>query len=211
MDVGGNALWRRERDSNPRYGFPQTRFPSVRLQPLGHPSGQGAHYIRMRPSGKRSRPPPRELTEGTIAADIHYAHITGAAGAGHFGRRGTGPNTGRDAEGGVARMLGFLPRFVGLWFVAGALVALTIDAAKSIAASSIAMTPLGMALYTLAPATLMSAQAFVQQSIDPYIGGWLWDPVIQWILLLPTFAVLGVLGFLLTYLGRRRGLRVAYA
>ena len=30
--------WRRERDSNPRYGFPQTRFPSVRLQPLGHPS-----------------------------------------------------------------------------------------------------------------------------------------------------------------------------
>jgi site-specific DNA recombinase len=31
--------WRREWDSNPRYGFPYTRFPSVRLQPLGHPSG----------------------------------------------------------------------------------------------------------------------------------------------------------------------------
>ena len=31
--------WRRERDSNPRDGFPPTRFPSVRLQPLGHPSG----------------------------------------------------------------------------------------------------------------------------------------------------------------------------
>jgi hypothetical protein len=30
--------WRRERDSNPRYGFPQTHFPGVRLQPLGHPS-----------------------------------------------------------------------------------------------------------------------------------------------------------------------------
>ena len=30
--------WRRERDSNPRYGYPHTRFPSVRLQPLGHPS-----------------------------------------------------------------------------------------------------------------------------------------------------------------------------
>ena len=28
--------WRREWDSNPRYGFPYTRFPSVRLQPLGH-------------------------------------------------------------------------------------------------------------------------------------------------------------------------------
>jgi hypothetical protein len=30
--------WRREWDSNPRYGFPYTRFPSERLQPLGHPS-----------------------------------------------------------------------------------------------------------------------------------------------------------------------------
>jgi hypothetical protein len=27
--------WRRERDSNPRNGFPFTRFPSVRLQPSG--------------------------------------------------------------------------------------------------------------------------------------------------------------------------------
>ena len=30
--------WRRERDLNPRYGFPHTHFPGVRLQPLGHPS-----------------------------------------------------------------------------------------------------------------------------------------------------------------------------
>src|SRR3546814_10307053 len=33
------AHWRRERDSNPRYGSPYTHFPGVRLQPLGHPSG----------------------------------------------------------------------------------------------------------------------------------------------------------------------------
>jgi hypothetical protein len=32
------SSWRREWDSNPRYGFPYTRFPSVRLKPLGHPS-----------------------------------------------------------------------------------------------------------------------------------------------------------------------------
>ncbi|HEY5082863.1 MAG TPA: hypothetical protein VII91_13270 [Bauldia sp.] len=108
-------------------------------------------------------------------------------------------------------MLGFLPRFVGLWFVAGGLVALVVDAAKSIAASALTMTPLGAALHTLAPATLLSAQAFVQQDVEPYLGHWIWDPVIQWILLLPTWAVLGFLGFLLTYLGRRRRLRVAYA
>jgi hypothetical protein len=27
---------RTERDSNPRYAFTYTRFPGVRLQPLGH-------------------------------------------------------------------------------------------------------------------------------------------------------------------------------
>ena len=31
--------WRTGRDSNPRYGFPYTHFPGVRLQPLGHLSG----------------------------------------------------------------------------------------------------------------------------------------------------------------------------
>ncbi len=53
---GANAVltqglkWRRERDSNPRYGFPYTHFPGVRLQPLGHPSvrklkaPRAAHY-----------------------------------------------------------------------------------------------------------------------------------------------------------------------
>jgi hypothetical protein len=29
-------IWRRDRDSNPGYPFEYTRFPSVRLQPLGH-------------------------------------------------------------------------------------------------------------------------------------------------------------------------------
>ena len=35
--------WRREWDSNPRYSLKYTRFPSVRLKPLGHLSvGQSA-------------------------------------------------------------------------------------------------------------------------------------------------------------------------
>jgi hypothetical protein len=108
-------------------------------------------------------------------------------------------------------MIGFVSRFVGLWFIAGALVAIVIDATKTIAASALTVTPLGLAFYTLTPSTLISVQEFVQQKIEPTVGGWLWDPVIQWILLLPTWAVLGFLGFLLTYLGRRRRVRTAYA
>ena len=58
--------WRRERDSNPRYGFPYTHFPGVRLQPLGHPSSAESFQVcnlvricanRMRfPASLRSAP-----------------------------------------------------------------------------------------------------------------------------------------------------------
>ena len=38
-EKGLNSLqWRREWDSNPRYALTHTRFPSVLLKPLGHPS-----------------------------------------------------------------------------------------------------------------------------------------------------------------------------
>ena len=38
-NVGRGSAWRRGWDSNPRYAFTYTRFPSVRLKPLGHLSG----------------------------------------------------------------------------------------------------------------------------------------------------------------------------
>jgi hypothetical protein len=108
-------------------------------------------------------------------------------------------------------MIGFFSRFVGLWLIAGALVALVVDATKSVAASALIVTPLGAAWSDLNVATLMSAQEFVQRNIEPTIGRWLWDPVIQTILLLPTWGILGGLGFLLTWLGRPRRLKSAYA
>jgi hypothetical protein len=33
---GSRKIWRRERDSNPRYPLRYTRFRGARLQPLGH-------------------------------------------------------------------------------------------------------------------------------------------------------------------------------
>src|SRR5205807_3025815 len=35
-NAAARRRWRREWDSNPRYGLTYTRFPSVRLKPLGH-------------------------------------------------------------------------------------------------------------------------------------------------------------------------------
>src|SRR4051794_23167429 len=53
--------WRREWDSNPRYSFPHTRFPSVRLKPLGHLSGcpllKGRDDFCKWSGGKPSRSP----------------------------------------------------------------------------------------------------------------------------------------------------------
>jgi hypothetical protein len=108
-------------------------------------------------------------------------------------------------------MIGFLSRFLGLWLIAGALVALVIDATKTIAASRLTVTALGEAWASLGMASLMAAQEFVQQTLEPTIGRWLWDPLIQSILLLPAWVVLGALGFLFTWLGRRRRIKVAYA
>jgi hypothetical protein len=108
-------------------------------------------------------------------------------------------------------MLLFVPRFIGLWFVAGALVAITIDAAKSIAASALTLTPFGATLHALAPATLLAAQTFIQQSIEPHLGGWIWNPLIQSVLLLPTWLILGAAGFVLSYVGRRRTPQSAFA
>jgi len=108
-------------------------------------------------------------------------------------------------------MLGFASRFVGLWFVAGALAAVAVDAAKDLAASAVTFTPISATMAVLVPAALPATEDFVHTHIEPYVGHWVWDPAAQWLLALPTWAVLGVIGFLFTWLGRRRRLSHAYA
>ena len=107
-------------------------------------------------------------------------------------------------------MIAFVARIAGIWIIAGAVVALVVDATKTIASSELTVTPLGATWYALGQESLINTQLFVQRQIETYIGQWLWDPVIQWILLLPTWAVLGAVGFVLIYLGRRRRYRAAY-
>jgi hypothetical protein len=120
---------------------------------------------------------------------------------------------GRDDPGSwtSVQMLGFLSRFVGLWLIAGALVAAVIDATKTIAASKLTVTALGEAWASVGMTSLLATQTFVQQSVEPVVGRWVWDPVLQTLLLLPAWAVLGALGFLFTWLGRRRREKVVYA
>ena len=108
-------------------------------------------------------------------------------------------------------MIAFLARFLGLWMIAGALVALVVDGTKTIAASSLTTTPLGYSWYSISPASLIRAQEFVQQQVETYVGHWLWDPIVQWILMAPTWAVIGAMGVWLVYIGRRRRIISAFA
>src|SRR5579859_5525027 len=49
--------WRRDRDSNPGYPLRYTRFPSVRLQPLGHLSAKEAGLLLVYSTGlPRAKP-----------------------------------------------------------------------------------------------------------------------------------------------------------
>ncbi len=60
--------WRREWDSNPRYALTHTRFPSVRLKPLGHPSDTGRTIAAGRHQSRIRRPsstPPKKQIAGS--------------------------------------------------------------------------------------------------------------------------------------------------
>ncbi|GAB4240549.1 MAG: hypothetical protein Kow0032_28240 [Methyloligellaceae bacterium] len=101
----------------------------------------------------------------------------------------------------------WLLRVLGVWCLLVAMVALTIDATRSLAGlGKLEMTSLGEHWFSLSSATLNMAQAAIQRNIHPY----LWDPVIQSILQVPTWIFFTGLGLFLYWLGRRRRRRNVY-
>ncbi|MCB0285087.1 MAG: hypothetical protein KDE57_00435 [Calditrichaeota bacterium] len=95
-------------------------------------------------------------------------------------------------------------RWIGVWLLAGAFVALVVDGVKWLANGAITSTPLGQFLYWLSPGALNLSQAVVERYTLPV----LWDPVMIFVLNLPIWVVAGALGFLFAFLGRSRTRRV---
>src|SRR5918993_2587544 len=62
-------------------------------------------------------------------------------------------------------MLRFLLRTLGIWLLAGALVAVVMDGARSIAASAPVLTPLAEVWRELAPASLDQARFAVEEEL----------------------------------------------
>ncbi len=92
-------------------------------------------------------------------------------------------------------MLRFLLRTLGLWLLAGALVAVVVDGARSIAAGAPVMTSFVHLWGYALPGSLTAAEA----ATPP----WLWGPILVPVLELPAFAFFLVLGLLLLWSGQR--------
>jgi hypothetical protein len=104
-------------------------------------------------------------------------------------------------------MFRFLFRFIGLWLLAGGFVAFVIDGTRSITAGRIVIMPVVEAWAAIHPPSLEWLKAVVERDFS----SWLWDPVLVNILYAPLWALLGILGALLVFLGRRRARPIGYS
>ena len=91
-------------------------------------------------------------------------------------------------------------RLLGLLILALALITAVLDIARSIADSALVITPLGKDWFDLSVDSLNLSQAIVQRYVHPYV----WDPIIQSILQMPSWLVFAVFALLLMWIGRKR-------
>jgi hypothetical protein len=101
-------------------------------------------------------------------------------------------------------MIRFLFRFLGLWMLAGAFVALVIDGTRSVSASRFISIPVREAWALVDPASLEAMQM-------RFAGGFA-EAVLGALLATPFFAFLGALGLIFLFIGRRkRDGRIGYS
>jgi hypothetical protein len=106
-----------------------------------------------------------------------------------------------------ATTMRFLLRFIGLWLLAGAFVALIIDGTASIAGGSLRYNTFGQTWDNIHQDSKPAVKAF----LDRRAGRWLWNSGVQVVLDQPTWLVLGALGTVLVLLGRKKPRLIGYA
>jgi hypothetical protein len=94
-------------------------------------------------------------------------------------------------------------RIIGWLLVLAALVVLVADLIGWLDTHHLAFAAAGQLWFEVSPSTLELAQPAIQRHLAP----WLWDPVLQTILLWPAVLVLGVPGAALLWLFRPRDRR----
>jgi hypothetical protein len=104
-------------------------------------------------------------------------------------------------------MFRFLFRFVGWWMLAGAFVSLVIDGTRSITAGRLVLMPLAEAWVTLHAPSI----DWLRQIAETDLPRWLWDSVLIYVLFAPLWAVLGVIGLIFLFIGRRPAKLIGYS
>ena len=103
-------------------------------------------------------------------------------------------------------MIRFLFRFIGLICLAAAFILVIYDGTKSIAGYRLFLT----SVRTLWELINAGSLAKLRPLIEPYAGGFLWDPVMVAILAAPSWSLLGGFGILFLLLGRRKKSLIGY-
>ena len=104
-------------------------------------------------------------------------------------------------------MIRFLFRLVGLICLAAGFILLIYDGTKSIAGNALFLT----SVRTLWELFNAGSLAKLQPMIQPYAGGYLWDPLMVTILAAPSWGFLGFFGILFLILGRKKKPLIGYA
>lgn len=91
-------------------------------------------------------------------------------------------------------------RIVAYFALAVAVITAILDIAQSVADSAVIIKPLGTAWLEFSQGTLNASQAFIVSFVHPII----WDPIIQTILLAPSWAVFGGIWLTLSLATNRR-------
>ena len=93
-------------------------------------------------------------------------------------------------------------RVIGWLFLAAALGTLGWDLADAFGGGGWEISAFGLRWFQIHSPSLGLAQVIFQRFI-PAVGPWLWDPVIQTVLLWPTWAVFGAPGIVFSFVFRR--------
>lgn len=97
-------------------------------------------------------------------------------------------------------MFSFLFRAIGYVTLALALVLAVLDITRSITAGAPVLTSIGQSWSSISPATLLQARETVTTMLPPFV----WDPVINAVLTLPSWLLFWLVAMFLLWIGQRR-------
>jgi hypothetical protein len=106
-------------------------------------------------------------------------------------------------------MIRFVFRFVGIWVLAAGFVALVRDGTKSISGNTLSVTPFSEDWSNINTIQGMSSDS-LKALAERYAVPWLWEIASQYVVVWPSWLVLGVIGSIFILIGRKKKPLIGY-